>query len=63
MSDLPYQSPISISHIDLPIISCHSGRAISLGKGKLKEFFVGSVCSHCLHHCGVPLVVPTIHLE
>jgi len=25
MSDLPYRSPISISHIDLPIISCHSG--------------------------------------
>ena len=24
MSDLPYRSPISISHIDIPIISCHS---------------------------------------
>jgi hypothetical protein len=23
MSDLPYRSPISNSHIDLPIISCH----------------------------------------
>jgi len=33
MSDLPYQSPISISHIDRPIISCHSatrGQILSL---------------------------------
>jgi len=29
MSDLPYRSPISISHIDLPIISCHSGEVLA----------------------------------
>jgi len=23
------------------------------GKGRLKECFMGSVCTHCLHHCKV----------
>jgi len=35
MSDLPYRSPISISHIDLPyryrIISCHSAPGVRYG--------------------------------
>ena len=27
------------------------------GKGRMKEFFVGSVCNHCLHRCEAPLVM------
>ena len=27
------------------------------GKGRVKEFFVGSVCNHCLHRCEAPLVL------
>ena len=27
------------------------------GKGRVKEFFVGSVCNHCLHGCDAPLVL------
>ena len=29
----------------------------SHGKGRVKEFFVGSVCNHCLHRCEAPLVL------
>ena len=29
------------------------------GKGRIEECFLGSVCTHCLHHCRAPLdVVP-----
>ena len=27
------------------------------GKGRVKEFFVGRACNHCLHRCEVPLVL------
>ena len=26
-------------------------------KGQIKEFFLGSVCSYCTHHCRVPVLV------
>lgn len=29
----------------------------SHGKGRVKEFFVGSVCNHCLHRCEAPMVL------
>jgi hypothetical protein len=39
MSDLPYRYPISISHIDLPIISCHSNLALTVADwGPTKTF-------------------------
>ena len=27
------------------------------GRGRVKEWFVGSVCNHCLHHSKTPVVV------
>ena len=27
------------------------------GKGRVREFFVGSVCNHCVHRCEAPLVL------
>jgi len=29
----------------------------SSGKGKVKEFFVGSTCNYCLHRCKKPIIV------
>lgn len=27
------------------------------GKGRVREWFVGSVCNHCVHHANTPLVI------
>ncbi len=29
----------------------------STSKGRLKEFFIGSVCNYCLHRCKKPVIV------